>query len=192
MNMGRCFSAPFSLIYTVGTNIFYNNKLIEKFNELRLFTKVKSLVNGVFADCSNLSEIDLENITTIQGNSGTGRDGCAFYNTKIKELYLPNLTNTGWITFNYNRGKLAPIDKITIGNKLTTVGIHAFAYTYGAHIKLLTTQPPNMAVNNTVLSTTSRNGAFLYVPDEAVDTYKANSNFVNWVPYIKPISECPW
>lgn len=153
-----------------------------------MFTKVKSLVNGVFADCSNLKEIDLENITLMQGSTGTGTSGCAFYNTKIKELYLPNLTTLGSISFNYNRGKLTPVEKITIGTKLTTIGQHSFAYTYGVSIKLLTTQPPSGAV----LSINSRNGAFLYVPDEAVDTYKANSNFVNLVPYIKPISECPW
>ncbi len=70
---------------------------------------------------------------------------------------------------------------------------YAFSYTRDKKIIFLGTTPPS---SSSAFNTSGVSSAVMYVPDEAVDTYKAAANFANWVSRIKPLSEYegdrPW
>lgn len=69
--------------------MFGGNKSITKFNELKFFKKITRTVSGhsgIFADCTNLKEVDLSNFTEFNGYS-------EFQNSGIIELNVPNEVN---------------------------------------------------------------------------------------------------
>jgi hypothetical protein len=72
-------------VTSLGT-VFKGNTEITSFNELGKFGVTK-LNNGEFANCSNLTEVDLSNIETL---GGWGTNG-TFYGTGIKVVNMPNL-----------------------------------------------------------------------------------------------------
>lgn len=182
------------------SNKFTLNTLITRFGEFRLFTSVTTLQfwrdgGTSFAYCSNLEYIDLRNITYIYGSSGGSSSGgntaSPLRGTKITELYLPSLTRVNSYAFHNGTAASAQgsLRRIDIGDGFTTISsVYAFSYINGASIKLLTVTP----ATGSTLRTDTRNGAYIYVPDNSVDTYKAAAAWANWASYIKPLSECPW
>lgn len=67
---------------------FQNNTTIEYFNELQYFEKISSLQMNVFNGCTNLKEINLVNIRTV--NEWTF-NGC----TSLISANMPNVTSIG-------------------------------------------------------------------------------------------------
>lgn len=164
------------------------NTLIKKFNELKLFLNVKNMSGGYtpnasFNSCTNLIELNTENITTIvggPGNAATTNSG-PLYNTKVKLLNMPNLTTTE----SYGFKGLSSV-KIIIGSKYTTIGgQYAIVNVNNSSIIINATTPPS----GQTLRRNNNNNTFIYVPDEVLDNYKAAASFANWVNYIKPKSQ---
>lgn len=182
------------------SNKFTLNTLITRFGEFRLFTGVTSLQfwrdgGTSFGYCSNLEYIDLSNITYIYGSSGGsgsgGNTASPLRGTSLEEITLPNLTRVNSYAFHNGTSASAQgsLRRINIGDSFTTISnAYAFSYLNGASIKLLTVTP----ATGSTLRTDTRGSAYIYVPDESVDTYKDAAAWANWKNYIKPLSECPW
>mgnify|MGYP002622098426 FL=1 len=158
---------------------------------MKYFTRVKT-INGGYSStynagvngCTNLSDYNLVNITSIIGGPGTGNgeNSAPFSSTKISELNIPNLTTVGGYCFR----NMPSLKKVVIGTAFTTINsAYAFSYVRGAII-INTLVPATGSVLN-------RNGVVgspcIYVPDEVVEDYKAAAAFATWASYIKPISE---
>lgn len=79
-------------VTNIGT-LFSTNTEITSFDELGLFTGVKSIASKGFFNCSNLKSIDLTNIENLEENAF---NGCA--NMTI-DLKMPNLKGFGQYTF---------------------------------------------------------------------------------------------
>ena len=171
------------------------NTLIKRFGEFKYFTQVTTLQyardnNGTsFYGCSNLEYLDLTNITYIYGGTSTGNVGSPLRDTKLVELNLPNIVRLNQYAFHNGSSSNAIHRRINIGESFTTISsAYVFTYLYGASIKLLTIIP----ATGSTLNASGRGSAYIYVPDNSVDTYKAAAAWANWKNYIKPLSECPW
>lgn len=167
------------------------NTLIRTFDEMKYFTNVKKIDGGYNTTynagvngCTNLSEYNLINITSISGGPGTSsvENSAPFSDTKIVALNLPNLTTVGAYCFR----NMTSLKKVIIGTKLTSINsAYAFAYSRGS-ILINTLVPATGSVLN-------RNGIvgvpYIYVPDEVVDDYKEAPAFATWKNYIRPLSQ---
>ena len=87
---------------------------------MKYFTNVKKIDGGYNTTynagvngCTNLTEYNLVNITSISGGPGTsiGENSTPFSNTKISELNLPNLTTVGGYCFR----NMPSLKKVIIG-----------------------------------------------------------------------------
>jgi len=61
-NNGELYDSDLAGVSYLPYMLFYNNTLIETFNELGRYRSITSLGNSVFHGCSNLREISLVNI----------------------------------------------------------------------------------------------------------------------------------
>lgn len=159
---------------------FNSNTLIKKFNELILFTSYTTIGDTVFRNCSNLEEVDFTNITSAE----TGTNFYAYNGTKLSLIKFPNIT----IIPNYAT-RSAP-GHLIFGNKVTRIGRYAFYNRY-QYIVIKTAAPPAI-VSGTSLTIAASGTLRIYVPDDSVDTYKANTVFSSVASYIKAISEYPY
>ena len=183
---------------SIGTK-FANNTLIRKFNELRLFTNVKSInKSNTFSGCTNLEALDTSNITTLGG--GTSAIDRPFDHINVELLYFPSLTtiNARYPFQVSSTGDTTsrPPRVYVLGPSFTSIpndSAYVFSYIRDKKIVFLGTTPP---YGYTAFNTSGVSSAVMYVPDNAVDTYKAAANFANWVSRIKPLSEYdgdrPW
>ena len=89
---------------------FSNNANIEYFNELQYFEKIITLKHRQFYKCSNLKEIDLSNITLIEGSENFNQCG------NLQKIILGNLTSIPSYCFAncVNLESVENIDNITI------------------------------------------------------------------------------
>jgi len=93
------------------SSIFNSNTLIVSFDELKYFTKVKTL-NEVFQSCSALEYVNFENVTTLNGLV------CRYCN-KMKSVYLPKVTT---ITGYYQFSDCSSLESVIIDNLSTMSG----------------------------------------------------------------------
>lgn len=178
-------------------NKFLKNSLIFAFEELKYFTKVTTIGFGYsssFCQCTNLERINTVNIKILNGSTGTtGDTGSPFCYTKVVELNLPNLEKTGPYAFKSrgNDGTAGYLRRVTIGEKYTNIdGAYSWAYANQVEKKIYTKTPPTLSSGT--LQTHGSGTRYVYVPDDAVDDWKAAPAFANWADKIKPLSECPW
>lgn len=163
------------------SNKFTSNTLITTFKELRLFTSYKTIDDTVFRNCSNLAEVDFTNITS----ASTGSNFFAYNGTKLSIIKLPNLT----IIPNYS-SRMQTSAHLIFGDKVTRIGRYAF-YDRRQYIVIKTETPPSI-VSGTSLTIAASGTLRIYVPDDAVDTYKASTVFSSVSSYIRAISEYPY
>lgn len=95
---------------------FINNTNIEYFNELSYFERITSLLDSNFYHCTNLKEIDLSNITTLNGQSTFS--GC----TNLEKVILGNIRNIPSYCFN----NCTHLENIVNSENIVTISNDAF------------------------------------------------------------------
>ena len=104
-----------SLMSSIPTSLFNGNTTITTFDELNKFGSI-GIANDAFYNCSNLTSINLQNVTTIGNKS--------FYNCSSlsQVLNVPNLSSLGTQSFR-NTG-ITSIENL--GNVITSISNGAF------------------------------------------------------------------
>ena len=137
---------------------------------------VISIGQGAFSDCSSLTSITIpEGVTSIGSNTFR-------FCSNLTNITIPEgVTSIGDSAFEYCSG----LTNITIPSSVTSIGSYAFDGCNGlTSITINRTTPPTLGSG--VFSYT--NNAPIYVPAEAVETYKAASG---WSAYSSRISAIP-
>lgn len=183
----------------IAGNIFQNNQYLVEVS----FPNVLSVGGSAFGNCPQLTTVNLPSVTSISGS--------AFYQSKkVTHVYAPNV-----VTLGSNAFRTCPMSKIVEFPKLTTTSTYAFqdcvnieyldigktttigTYTF-YNCKNLTAlvlrrsdKPVTLsAPSNAFTGTPIKDGTgYVYVPDDLVDDYKANSNWSTFAEQIKPMSE---
>lgn len=165
----------------------FSESAIVTFNEFQYFTNTK-LSTAAFKDCSALTSItfpDSENFDIISPDVFSG---CA---NLVMTSLPPIKSNIIQARMFYNCANGVNIKEIPAN--ITEIGNSVF---YGCRampkVKVLATTPPTLG-NNLVFKTQTQNSgdnqfADIYVPDAAVDTYKAANIWSEFADHIKPLS----
>ena len=141
---------------------------------------ITSVRYGAFAGCTEITKLSLPNCTNIGGNY-------AFYNmTNVKEILLPNVTGSAFGTTFYQCSNVETIDLRSLGGVL--LDSNCFRYCAKLATLIFGGTAINTLANNNVLGGTPTTMS-IYVPDDLVDAYKANSTWASYVSRIKPMSE---
>lgn len=156
-------------------NIFSQNKRITSFNEFAYFKNVKTLNDNRFYACDKLKEINLDNIEITARTSGNGAlSQCP----SLTRLTLPNIiTLAGWVF-----DKSTALQYVELGERCASIGWCTFRNCPIHTLIIHATTPPSMT------DTTLASSANIYVPDNAVDAYKAASGWSGRAARIYPIS----
>ena len=125
-------------------------------------------------------EIDMTDIADYQFKNGIGIEGA-------KTVILPNVETIGEGAFWYDSG----VETIDIGESVKT--IHYSAFNGCSNLKKLIFRGLWLAEEGRlVLGTTpiaSKNGGYIYVPDEYLTQYKTAKDWIYWKDMIRPISD---
>ena len=185
-------------VSSLGTN-FKGNTLITTFNELRYFKGLKTWEYQALGDCTNLTSVHLPAHMISTPNSIFRSD------TRLSQVVLPpNLQTIGQWGFHSCPiikidlpATLTKIDtgafyrtrlvSVTIPQKVTSIASSAFDVNTLTEIIFLGSTPPTVGNNGL-----GSNLSFpIYVPDDAVEAYKAALTTNNYASRVKPISERP-
>lgn len=157
------------------STLFRDNTEMTSFDELNYFHNVTVLKDGVFSGCTSLESIGLDNITDISRTSNTGVfNGC----TALKRAMMPKVVNLAWSFMGCTSLAFAEI-----GENCTTIAWRTFQNCPMTTLICRAVTPPSMA------DTSLKNTCNIYVPDEAVEAYKAANGWSGRAAYIKGISE---
>ena len=169
----------------VGT-AFKGNTLIADLSVLKMFTGASSLGRGVFNGCTNLSQINLRNITYIDSHySGTNTP---FDNVALTKIILPNLRTSGNNLFKATKNTTI----IDIGPNYTTAfyQMASGSVPQKTHTYILRSTQM-LSLNDT--GTYNFNPKAIYVPANLLDTYKNNSAWSSyWSNVIHAIGGEEW
>lgn len=159
---------------------FYQNTDIVSFDEFEFFTGVKTL--GGFNGCTNLKSIKgTDLVETISDN--------AFYNCASLEsdLSFESVIEIRRQAFFYCN----KVKKIIIGPNCTSIGQNCFQSTALDYLVIKAETPP--AIYNSNIFWAATPPAHIYVPDNAVEAYKAAQYWSasNLVSRITPMSQLP-
>ena len=193
-------------VTSINDGYFKDSTKLKTFPELRLFSNITEFTEpqnsgnrGQFDCCTALESIDLSNITAITGwrffrNCTSLKsiylpecldvdhqafEGC----TSLKTVIMPKVKNIGYRPF----GSCTALERLDLPASVTNIWNNAFGgCTALKVITIAATTPP--ALDTTALSGQS---AEFYVPDDAVETYKAASGWSAYASRIHPMSECP-
>lgn len=177
---------------TIVSNIYEGGNGIIKFD-----TRVTSIGDQAFRDCSKLTSITIPNsVTSIGGyafsfcfslksitipNSVKSiGNGAFYYCSSLTSVTIPNgVTSIGNDTF----CGCSLLTSITIPNSVTSIGYQAFSRCSSlTTITCEATTPPTLSPNNTLSNVTA-----VYVPAESVDAYKTATNWSYYADKIQPI-----
>ena len=144
--------------------------------------EITSVRYGAFAGCAQITKIDLPNCTRINGNY-------AFYDmTNVKKILLPNV-KSGLLGATFNScSNVETIDLRNLGGVL--FDSNCFRYCSKLTTLILGGTAINTIANNNVLGGTPTSMS-IYVPDNLVDAYKANSTWASFTSRIKKWSDYP-
>ena len=161
---GELSMAEAAAITDLGTT-FYNKKSIRKFNELQYFTGLSALGNSAFCECNYLESIVLPQTITSIGSY-------AFANCRsLTSITVPDkVENIEKQAFSYCSG----LNSIILGNGVKNIGENAFLcnssltdfYCYANEVP---------TTHNTAFENSNISSSTLYVPSGAIDAYKSNS-----------------
>ncbi|MCR5138782.1 MAG: leucine-rich repeat protein, partial [Bacteroidaceae bacterium] len=158
------------------------------FNECRelvsveIPASVQEIQNEAFRYCEKLASIVIpEGVTTIPY-------GCFTECYALASVSLPStITTIDQYAFNNDRS----LPTITLPASLTSIGYDAFQGNSSLKaVYLFATTPPTFTDNNALLGA-AQQGATLYVPAEAVETYKNARSWQEFDPNIAAIGNLP-
>lgn len=178
---------------------FRENAEITSFDELRYFVNVATLDSYSFYKCSALISIGLDNIKTLKDYAlhSTGLSGEIELNsvesygrnvmggTSVTSIILPSVVQIGEGAFD----GLSTLKVVDIGENCTSIGNTAWRSDSALlSIVVRASTPPCLGSN---AFQWTNNTFIIYVPDAAVDTYKAASGWSDSsiVDRIKPLSQ---
>lgn len=143
---------------------------------------VRSINAYAFNGCTLLQEITFPSYITNTGNYVC--NGC----TSLTSVTLPSgLTTVGTGAFTNCQN----LENIVIPANVATIGGGAFSGCTGLkYVQFLGTTPPNTTNANFLGGATTYDFP-IYVPDEAVDTYKAKQYYTGYAHRIFGVSEMP-
>ena len=179
---------------------FKGNSIIKDLNVLVYFIKVSGIAQYAFQGCQGLKSINLDNVTSLDGyNFMSALDGADIKLSKVANIWgnqafyrsgAASIDLTG-CTFTATQDSFAQqstrLKKITFHEALKSIGWQALnGCTALQEVISLGITPPSLQSD----SLGGTNSTFvIYVPDEAVDAYKAATNWKNFASRIKPLSE---
>lgn len=144
--------------------------------ELDIPSGITELRSNIFRDARNLQRVTIpEGVTKFNGS--------AFYGaSNLESATLPSTLT--WLS-NYAFLNCGKLKNITIPSAVTNLGQQSFQNCNSLEYMILEgTTPPTIYTN-----TFTSNNCLFYVPDSAVNTYKAANVWNNLANRIKPISE---
>lgn len=158
-------------VATIGSQAFYNCYALRNLIIHEGLTEIPSMC---FYGCSSLHSITLpESIENIASQ--------AFYNSGIEELVFPNrVTAIG----DYACYLCSNLRRVEIPASVTSIGSLAFQTSALMDVIVRATIPPTLGTNVFLTTLTEQK---IYVPAEAVDTYKAATNWSAYADRIFPI-----
>ena len=159
-------------VTSIGLKDFYDNQL----TSIVIPDSVTTIGFGAFAG-NQLKSVVIPNSVKRIGQS-------AFQYNQLKSVVIPDsVTSLGVYAFYNNQ-----LTSIVIPDSVTRIYSYAFAWNEWTEIIFEGEIPPtiqyNTFDNNPCLNA-------IYVPDNAVETYKKTDNYEIYVDIIKPISERP-
>lgn len=141
--------------------------------------RVTTIGNQAFRGFSSLKSISLPNVTTL---TAYALDGCS----RLTNVNLPKVTALN----NYAMQGCSSLETLEFQQKMSTQGAVWNNCSKLTKLILRSTTMCGLANKNCFNNTPIANGTgFIYVPDDLVDTYKANTNWSNFASQIKGLSE---
>lgn len=138
---------------------------------------------GAFLNCTSLSgEVDLPNLKSL-ATSAFAATGI----TKVKSLGNITSIGGGW---GANEGvfqNCVNLSFVRLPKTLTSIGIQAFYNCSNLRTLVVESETPPTFGGNCLGGTNS--GLLIYVPDNSLDTYKTTAGWVSYADKIKPLSE---
>ena len=189
-NSGIDFSALPTSLKTIGDRAFQDCltdgmsvaiPALTTLGQYSFYSSQRRVIAGALTFDSNF------NVSTLNSNIFTW---VKFSN----DFVIPSSVRTVSSTFNFRGG----FRSITIPTTCTRLSDRCFGSqdsdaqaNYSMQwVEFKATTPPTIGSSIFAIQD-FLNGAYIYVPDEAVDTYKAVSNLSRYASYIKPVSEKP-
>lgn len=141
--------------------------------------RVTTVGNQAFRGFSSLKSISLPNVTTL---TPYALDGCS----GLTNVNLPKVTALN----NYAMQGCSSLETLEFQQKMSTQGAVWNNCSKLTKLILRSTTMCGLANKNCFNNTPIAKGTgFIYVPDDLVDTYKANTNWSNFASQIKGLSE---
>ena len=204
---------------TTMANMFYYCMTLTSINLSSFDTKSVLKMNAMFYYCEKLTSLDLSNFNTSNVNSMASMfDHCkkltsldlSNFDTsnvtsmnnmfasceKIEKIDLSNFNTSKVTDMNGMFRYMSLLTEIDLSNFDTSkVTNNAGMFLYCTKLKKLIINNPNvfkMTNKNMLQYTPIANGnGYVYVPDDLVETYKADTEWSNYADQIKGISELP-
>lgn len=159
--------------------VFRDNTEIASFDELRLFKNVTVLQDD-FDGCTSLTSVDLTNIVKVTRKYGNG----CFKGSLITKAIMPSIQTLGdWAM----RGA-ANLAEVFLGKDCQTLASWAFNATSALTTLVCAAETPPQWQSTNIFASSGITDGYIYVPDDSVNTYKAETNWASVANLIKPIS----
>ena len=141
--------------------------------------EIKYLRYGAFADCKNITKVSLPSCEEFGGNY-------VFYNmVDVTEFSLPKVKRGSFGATFMGCSSVTKIDLSGLGG--AEIGAQCFRNCPNLQTVILGGNTMNTLANTNALFGTPTTMS-IYVPDDLVDDYKANSTWASYVSRIKPRS----
>ena len=141
--------------------------------------EIKYLRYGAFADCKNITKVSLPSCEEFGGNY-------VFYNmVDVTEFSLPKVKRGSFGATFMGCSSVTKIDLSGLGG--AEIGAQCFRNCPNLQTVILGGNTMNTLANTNALLGTPTTMS-IYVPDDLVDDYKANSTWASYVSRIKPRS----
>lgn len=153
-------------VKTLRKNAFYGKTSIKSVS----FPSATEIQSDVFRNCTNLTEINLRALTTIDG-------GNIFYGVKAPLIFPELTTYPGLNAINSYGGTL-----IDLGTKIGR--IESFMFSGDSNLVTLVLRKATVpelssvnAFNSTKYATNGAGGAYVYVPRDLISSYQSATNW---------------
>ena len=170
-------------VTSIGNNAFWGCSSLTRLNSsvggvANIPSGVTSIGHGAFIGCSSLTRINIPSgVTNIKGHTFWGCES-------LTDLTIPDsVTTIGDAIINYCKN----LNSVTIGNSVTSIGDNAFLCYHNSVLSSITI--------NAITPPTLGTGAFdytnncpIYVPSEAVNTYKTAPGWSEYTSRLTAIS----